>query len=190
MKNSDNIAVRLARHSDIGQMIEVCAQNLVENNREKFAAVDFSRQGFLIGKLTEEDAKKYIDDQENYFVCVATDGEEVLGYLTGCDVKKSGIDFFSVEPSLKKIQNEKIFYHKQIVKKLDAKNIGKKLLFAMFDEVKSRAYSHVICRIVHEPFYNEASISFHEKFGFQEVGSMEESGRVKGLKMGIYLKKT
>ena len=77
-------------------------------------------------------------------------------------------------PELEKFKNQKLFYHKQIVKNPDAKNIGKKLLFAMFDEAKKRGYLHVVCRIVHAPFFNQASVSFHERFGFKEVGKMEK----------------
>ena len=165
-------------------MINICAQNLVENNRGRFDANDFAAKGFLIRKLTKEDVREMLADQENHFACVAKNGEEVLGYLTGCDVSKTEIDFFKHAPELEKLKNQKIFYHKQIVKKPDAKNIGSKLLFAMFDEAKRRNYLHVVCRIVHKPFFNQASVSFHEKFGFKEIGAMEENG----LQLGIYLK--
>ncbi len=172
-----------AQHSNIPQMMAVCAQNLVKNNRDKFTDEDFSKNGFLIVQLTEELAKQFIDDPKNYFAHVAKNGEEVLGYLTACDVTKSGINF-EIVPAFEKIKNEKIFYHKQIAKKPDAKHVGKKLLFSMFDEVKSRGYKYVICRIVHAPLYNQASITFHERCGFKEVGSMEENG----AKLGVYLK--
>jgi GNAT superfamily N-acetyltransferase len=184
MNQDQAFKITPAQYSDIEQMIAICEQNLVENNRDKFAAEDFSKKGFLISRLTLDDAKKMIDDQNNSFACVIKNGAEVLGYLTGCDLEKYGTKFFENVPSLEKIKNEKIFYHKQIVKKPDAKNIGKKLLFAMFDEAKNRGYSHVICRIVHAPFCNETSISFHEKFGFQKIGSTEENG----VTLGIYLK--
>jgi len=170
-----------AIHADITQMIAVCAQNLIENNREKLSADDFSKKGFLVRKLTKEDVEEMLADQKNHFACVVKEGEKVLGYLTGCDAAKSGIDFSKHAPDLQKIT--KLFYHKQIVKVLEAKNVGTKLLFTMFNEAKSRGYSHVICRIVHKPFFNQASISFHEKFGFKEIGAMEENG----LTLGIYL---
>ena len=184
MSQDQAFKISLAQYFDIDQMIAICEQNLVENNREKFAAEDFSKKGFLISRLTAFDAKKMIDDQKIFFVCVIKDGEEVLGYLTGCDVGECKTKFFEDVPSLEKIKNEKIFYHKQIVKKPNATKIGKKLLFAMFDEAKNRGYSHVICRIVHAPFCNETSISFHEKFGFQKIGSTEENGVI----LGVYLK--
>ncbi len=170
---------------EISQMIEICAQNLVENNRDKMSSNDFSNQGFLIRKLTKEDVKKMLSNQVKHLVFVAKEGENIQGYLTGCDVIESGFDFDLYVPSLNKIAGGKFFYHKQIVKRFEAKNIGSKLLFSMFDEAKSRGYSHVICRIVHQPFLNQISISFHEKYGFKQVGEMFENNNV----LGIYLKK-
>lgn len=155
--------------ADIAQMIEICAQNLVENNRDKFAADDFAAKGFLIRKLTREDVEEMLADQENHFSCVVKNGAEILGYLTGCDVKKSEIDFIRNVPELAKFKNQKLFYHKQIVKKLDAKNVGTKLLQAMFDEAKIRNYSHVVCRIVHKPFFNQASIFFIKNLASEKL---------------------
>jgi predicted GNAT superfamily acetyltransferase len=170
--------------ADIAQMIDICAQNLIENNDKKFTAAEFSQKGFLVKKLTKEDVEEILQDQKNQFVCVAKEGEEVLGYLIGCDVSKTKINFLKYWPDFKKSEKGKFFYHKQIVKKPEAKNVGKKLLLAMFDEAKIRSYSQVICRIVHKPFFNQASINFHQKFGFNQVTTMEESG----MMLGIYQK--
>jgi hypothetical protein len=78
----------------------------------------------------------------------------------------------------------KTFYHKQIVKKAGVKKVGEKLLLAMFEESKRRGYEKIICRIVQRPFFNQASISFHEKFGFKKIGEMSEYE----IDLGIYLK--
>jgi L-amino acid N-acyltransferase YncA len=126
-----------------------------------------------------------IDDQQNYFVCVAEKNDEVLGYLIGCDIAVSGINF---PENIFDLKNEKIFYHKQIVKKVGTKNIGEKLLLSMFDEARNRGYLRVICRIVHQPFYNELSVSFHQKFGFKEIAAMVEDSPSLNLVMGIYLR--
>jgi predicted GNAT superfamily acetyltransferase len=169
---------------EISQMIEICAQNLVENNRDKMSSDDFSNKGFLIGKLTKEDVQEMLANQDKHFVVAVKESENLQGYLTGCDLSESGIDFSLYVPNLNKIEGAKFFYHKQIVKRPEAKNVGSKLLLSMFDEAKARGYSHVICRIVHQPFLNQSSISFHEKFGFKKVGEMSENNNV----LGIYLK--
>jgi L-amino acid N-acyltransferase YncA len=42
----------------------------------------------------------------------------------------------------------------------------------------------VVCKIVHQPFENKISISFHEKFGFKKISEIAEKDYV----AGIYLK--
>ncbi len=180
-----NIAIFEANQGDIEQMIEICAQNLIETNRQKFSSQDFSKKGFLVRRLTFENAKIMIDDKENYFVCVAKNGDEVLGYLIACDIKKLEFSFPpEVLNQLSIGQKTKIFYHKQIVKKAGVKKVGEKLLLAMFEESNRRGYKKIICRIVQRPFFNQASISFHEKFGFNKIGEMSEYE----IDLGIYLK--
>lgn len=181
---SESCKVFPAKYSDIAQMIKVSGEVLVKTNRAKFSDEDFAKQGFLIVQLTEEVARKFIDNSQNHFACVAKEGEDVLGYLTSCDVKESGIIFSEEMPEFKQIKDQKIFYHKQIARRPGTKNIGQKLLLAMFDEVKKRGYSHILCRIVHAPFYNEVSVVFHQKFGFRKIGEMEDNGAM----LGVYLK--
>ena len=87
---------------------------------------------------------------------------------------------------LKKFQkkSDKILYYKQIAKKPGEKNIGGKLLSAMFDEGRSRGYRSVICKIVHQPIRNETSVAFHEKFGFKKISSLTENN----ITFGIYFR--
>ena len=173
----------LAQHCDIEKMMEICEENLLENNREKFSANDFSNKGFLLTRLTSQNVQEMIDDKKNYVVLVAKDGDKIMGYLIACDIEK--VDY-ELREKIKELKNfrGKVFYHKQIVKKLGVKQVGEKLLLSMLDEVNNRGYSHVVCRIVHEPFYNQASISFHQKFGFSQVGLYKKNE----VLTGIYLK--
>ncbi len=182
IKNS--IITKAAQHQDIEQMMAICEQNLLTTNCQKFTAVDFSQKGFLLTRLTFENAKKMIDDEKNYFLAVAKNDDEVLGYLIACDIEKSGINLPKAVLSAQEITNSKIFYHKQIAKKLTAKGVGKKLLLAMCEQARKRGYEKIICRIVHAPFYNQASISFHQKFGFKKIGEMQENK----IALGIYIK--
>ena len=92
MSKSELLQVKPAENSDIDQVIEVCSENLVSTNREKFTDEDFSKRGFLIRKMTPEEAKEMIDDKENHFLNVVKSGDEVLGYLSGCDLKKTPLD--------------------------------------------------------------------------------------------------
>ena len=119
MTKENSIITIPAQHFHINQMMDVCARNLVKNNRDKYSDEDFSKKGFLIVQLTEEIAKKFIEEKENHFACVAIDGEEVAGYLVGCDIKKSGIDLFSNVPELKKFQHETIGHIEKIIEYLN-----------------------------------------------------------------------
>lgn len=172
-----------AQITNISQMIEICELNLAQNNKDKLSAEDFSKQGFLIGKLTFDDAEKFIIDSES-IAKIAKDNNEILGYITGYDIKKSKINFFENIKDLEKIRHKKIYYHHQIVKKPQTKNVGSQLLQATLDEVKSKGYDYVICCIIHAPLYNEASISFHKKFGFENIGEM----KAEDFTRGVYLK--
>jgi len=84
-----------------------------------------------------------------------------------------------------KKSEKKIFYYSQIAKKPNSKNVGKQLALAMIDEIKKRGYHYVVCKIVHEPIKNEASITFHEKLGFKCIEEIDQENYL----CGIYLKK-
>lgn len=190
MNKLESLQIKPAEYSEINQVIEVCSENLVSTNREKFSDEDFSKRGFLIRKMTPEEAKEMIDDKENHFLYVVKNGDEVLVYISGCDLKKTPLDLQEKVFKAQELQDyiakngEKVFYHKQIAKRVSARNVGQKLLFAMFENAKNRGYGYVVCRIVYQPFYNEISIAFHEKFGFRKIGEMEDNG----AQLGVYLK--
>jgi len=183
---NNDLAFKISKVSqkDIPQMVAICAQNLVENNRDKFSNEEFSKRGFLIRKLAAADVEEMIEDQENFISLVLKNGDEVLGYVNGCDILKTEIEFQQKVFALPQLKNQRIFYHKQIAKKDGAKNVGKELLFAMFDEAKNKGYEQVVCKIVQKPFFNEISDSFHRKFGFEKFGYIKDSG----VELAIYLK--
>lgn len=186
LKSNDHksLLVKAAELIDINCMIAICEENLVENNRDKMTSDDFSKKGFVFLKLTAADAKSMIEDQKNFLTLVLKDGDEVLGYLIAHDVSKSEIEFQKKILQIEELKNHKIFYHRQIAKKSGVKNVGQKLLFTMFDEARFRGYSCIVCKIVHQPFYNQASISFHKKFGFKQISEIKTNDR----NAGIYLK--
>lgn len=191
MKNSDLVAkVKAASYADIEQILRICEQNLVNNN-QKLSTKDLSQRGFLLNKLTEDQVRKMVDDPENFLVLVLKKSDEVLGYLIACDISKTEKEFQEKIyhfPELKKPIGEnsdgRLFYYRQIAKKIGEKKVGEKLLLVMFEEAKKRGYGQLFCKIVHEPFYNVVSAHFHQKFGFEKIGVIEENGGVRG----VYLK--
>ena len=178
--NSEN--VEFATSQDIGEMVAICATQLVAN-REGDNAQNMGKSGFLIVELTKDQAKDIINDSKDSLALILKRDDEILGYLTAFDIKKTEDEFrqkvFSV-PQLQKF-GKKIFYYNQIAKKPNSKNVGKKLTLAMVDEAKKRGNSCIICKIGHKPFRNEASIAFHEKLGFKCIEEIDKGGYLCGI---------
>lgn len=182
---SKDLIIKNANYEDVSQIVEICAQNLVENNHEDFASGALSQRGFLIKKLDEKGVKMMIDDKSNFFVLVLKSGDEVLGYLSACDISKTEKSFQKKVSQLEEINSkERVLYYKQIAKRPLEKKVGSKLILALFAEAKKRGYEFIVCKIVHKPCKNMASIGFHKKFGFQEISSVVEND----VELGIYLK--
>jgi L-amino acid N-acyltransferase YncA len=78
-----------------------------------------------------------------------------------------------------------IFYYSQIAKRQNYYNVGKGLVLSMFEELRKRKISIIICRIIHGPIKNEKSISFHQKLGFYCIGDVDYNN----YQIGIYFKK-
>lgn len=172
-----------AQLSDLEQIIEICAANLVENNQKKFSAEDFSRRGFLLKKLTFDAAQEMILNHENYIFLVAKNDEEILGYVIAFDARNvadQGLNQSLELPEIKQIDG-KILYYSQIAKKPSAKNIGEKLTLAMIDEANKRNYSQIFCKIVHAPFRNQKSIDFHLRLGFKMIAELSDEETSKGI---------
>jgi L-amino acid N-acyltransferase YncA len=178
--------VEKAKYEDIAQMIEVCRLNLVGTNKENFSSNDFTKKGFLVTALTEESAKEMLDDEARFYVAVAKEDKEVVGYLSACDASSINDDF---PEDVSEIFKRKTIYYKQIAKKPNAKNVGENLINSLISEAKNLGYEQIICRIVHQPFLNQKSISFHEKFGFQQISEITQNNALGETTLGVYLKK-
>ncbi len=183
-KNSNYMLVRSATDNDIEQILEINAKNLLANNKDKMTSEEFSKKGFILMKVTKKDLENAIADKLGYIVLVSEENSEITGYLTACDITNVDVKFQKEVAAIKEASGHKILYYKQIAKKPETQNVGKNLIAKMFDEARHRSYSCIICKIVHKPFYNQASIGFHEKYGFSKVDEIKEEDRL----IGVYLK--
>ena len=181
--NQLEIKVKAAEIRDIPEMVAINAAHLMANKSEKSR---LNQSGFLIVKLTADDVERMILDEENFVVLVLKKKEEVLGYLIACTIANTENFFQEALAKIPELQNSqtKPFYYKQIAKKIGEAGVGKSLLLALENEARKRGYSHLVCRIVHQPILNEASISFHQKSGFKLVSTFSEEQ----ITAGIYLK--
>ena len=174
------LQVRAARHEDIAGIIKICEENLLTNHQKNMTNEEIVKSGFLMSKLESDYAKNMIDDEENFIFLVAEEAGEILGYLTACDISKVAADF---QKEIIEAEH-KFVYYKQIAKRPGIKGLGTELFLGLLAEAKRRNYTAILCKIVHEPIYNQASIAFHEKNGFKEIRKAQEKNRL----VGVYLR--
>jgi len=177
---------RKAKYEDIAKITEICRLNLVGTNKENFSADDFSKRGFLVTAISEDLVKEMIDDHKNHLVFIAQENEEIIGYLTACNIEIMPDDFL---PSFKETLHKKTIYYKQIAKKPGTQNVGDGLLNLFIKEAQENGYEQIICHIVHQPFFNQKSITFHEKYNFRNIGETIQNKSLGETTLGIYLRK-
>ncbi len=184
-EDEESRVIKPASHDDIKSMMEICEENLLEDKCLKLNSEEISENGFLLYRLTFEKAKEIIDNK-NFFCLILKNNDETLGYLFGCDLEKTEDGFYEKALKLDKVKEitGKIYYHRQIAKKAGFKHVGRQLLTAMVEEAKNHGYSHIICKIVLKPFYNQTSVFLHEKFGFRKIAEINENS----ITTGVYLK--
>ena len=183
--------VRSATTNDIAEIIVICQQNLAKNKDQS----QLSKTGFLFGELTFDALEKEIKNPQDFIILVCVEDKKIIGYLTAqvitevakvAKVAKVEIDFYQkVKELLGEIPDKEILYYKQIAKKIGEKNVGSKLLTELCKTASEKGYSHLVCKIIHQPFFNQNSIDFHQKNGFQQIGLRKANGNL----AGIYLKK-
>jgi len=192
MSSKNNISenlfekVRLATSHDIEDISVICSNQLIKNRKGQDQKT-LEESGFLLGEYSKEKWQETISDNENCLTLVLEKREGVVGYLTGCDIIKTESELqekVSLLLGLEDLERQ-VFYYSQIAKKQTISNVGKPLVLAMIDEIAKRKFSFVICKIIHGPIKNYASIAFHEKLGFKYIGEMYQEGYLRG----IYLKK-
>ncbi len=179
-----------ANKSDVKPILAILQEHLLDLQNPNRLAQD---SGFLVRHFSEKEIEDLILDNKNNLVLTARDDDKVIGYITSSrfsqlseNIQKDVIDCLQVT----KISDlSKVLYYRQIAVKYGAtksgiKNIGSNLIERFLKEAKIAGYDYIICRIIHEPVMNSRSISFHQKFGFDEIGTAKE----KDFVAGIYLK--
>lgn len=180
--------IESAEKKDLFRMLEILNKNLIPINKyQELNQEKTENSGFLIGSFSIEEISTRIDGKENHIILTAKE-EEIIGYLISHNLRQ--IDdlmykCFTSFPEINSIKDKKkILYYRQIAKLPEKKNVGSKLVEAMFDKAREMGYEAVVCRIVHAPLQNKISIAFHEKFGFRFLGLVQNGD----VTLGVYLK--
>src|SRR3989344_3549719 len=88
--------------------------------------------------------------------------------------------------AIEEICAENLVQNRQdLAKKVGYNGVGSALLETLIKTAKEKNFKTIICRIIHQPIKNLASIAFHQKFGFRLEGERERSD---GYVAGLYVK--
>lgn len=188
-QNNKPMKIRLATHQDTPQMLGILQENLVDISDPKVSQ-NQHQNGFLIRHIGVLEMEELVLDDQNNIVLVVEENGEVLGYLIACRLNSMRADLCAgLLPSLRLQeinQLEKVIYHRQIAVKAGFKGVGRLLLEEFLGLARKLDYQYAVCRIIHQPIYNQKSVIFHQKFGFKQIGDDAKDGVVAGV-YGVWL---
>ncbi|TFG21438.1 MAG: hypothetical protein EU530_00350 [Promethearchaeota archaeon] len=151
-----------ASFEDVDTILEINQKNLQIN------IIDNSR-GFLMGTRT----KKWISDNLDKYFVVKEIGQ-VLGYA---EIDFTiGKEYFATgkweresiqKKVLETVDKKNFVYLIQLASNLHRKGVGKCIIEGLSETFKGLA---IISFVSFKPYFNEASVHFHEKVDFQKAG--------------------
>jgi L-amino acid N-acyltransferase YncA len=146
------VQIRSFEIKDTQSILEIINYNILNST----ALYDYKIRNF-------EDQKKILEDKINkgFPVIVAESDGKLIGFGMYSEFRFREAYKFTVEHSVYVFPDEM------------GKGIGKLLLIRLIELAKAQGLHTMIGVIDSE---NKSSISFHEKFGFKNVGTIKESG--------------
>lgn len=188
-ENRHQQQVNFATEADLEGMLQVLKANLISN--KKFNQINKNKveaSGFLIGPFTADEILYHLQENKSSIILTLKEEERVVGYLISYALDQVNENLFEEFNSFSEISvvadKSKILYYRQIAKLPGKENVGKQLANKMLEEAKKLGYKMVVCRIVHEPFYNKVSTNFHQNLGFNLLGTVKNNN----ITLGVYLK--
>lgn len=178
------IKTRQAVQIDSPEIIRILRQHLISLKEDES---QLESQGFLIYPHTLSDIESFILDKENYFILVAEDTNNLIGFAICCDIKimTSLLLHLGSLSNMDELASSKMLYLKQIAKENGNTGVGKALMQSILQHAINADCNYIISQIAHAPVMNARSISFHEKFGFELISTVERDAGV----TGVYLKR-
>lgn len=142
------------------------------NARGQDASIE---RGFLLTKITEDEILKSLNHSGRYFVAAKRDGE-IVGFVV---ISKPKISDEMLERIIwennsfkTKVTSERHFYIQIVATKPDC--MGKGVAQFMYESLyKKLPNSFISVFIVTKPITNNRSLMFHQKQGFEQIGSLQ-----------------
>lgn len=174
------IKTRQAEQIDSAEIIRILQQHLISLKQDNS---ELESQGFLIYPHTLDDIESFILDKDNYFILVAEANNHVIGFAICCDIKLMISLQLHLAPlsNMNELASSKILYLKQIAKENGTTGVGKVLMQSILQYASKVNCNYVISQIAHYPVRNSRSISFHQKFGFELISTVERDANVTGV---------
>jgi len=146
------IKIRPAVFSDLDTILEITNHQILNST----SIYDYEPRDF-------EDQKAWFDKKnaDKFPVLVAEFEQSPIGYAT--------YDIFRRQEAFRKTVEHSIY----VAEEFTGKGAGKLLLAALIEIAKEQGFHTMIGVICTE---NKNSINFHEKFDFEKIGLLKESG--------------
>ncbi|MEG5164558.1 GNAT family N-acetyltransferase [Microcoleus sp. AT3-A2] len=132
-------------------------------------------RGFLLTQITEDEIVQSLNNSCKYFVSAKTDGK-ILGFVAISQPKISDEMLNKIiwkdERFKKKVTSERHFYLQVVATKLDC--MGRGVARFMYEEIyQVFPNSFISLFIVTQPIANTRSLMFHQKQGFEQIGTLQ-----------------
>ncbi len=132
-------------------------------------------RGFLLTQITEDEIVQSLNNSCRYFVSAKSDGE-ILGFVAISQPKISDeiLDkiIWKDEAFKKRVTSDRHFYLERVATKLDW--MGRGVAQFMYKEIyQVFPNSFISLFIVTQPIANTRSLMFHQKQGFEQIGTLQ-----------------
>ncbi|MEG3911109.1 GNAT family N-acetyltransferase [Microcoleus sp. w1-18aA5] len=132
-------------------------------------------RGFLLTQITEDEIVQSLNNSCRYFVVAKTDGK-IVGFVAISQPKISDeiLDkiIWKDEVFKKRVTSDRHFYLERVATKLDW--MGRGVAQFMYKEIyQFFPNSFISLFIVTQPIANTRSLMFHQKQGFEQIGTLQ-----------------
>ena len=173
--------IRQVKATELAELLQLINSNVIDPVRiaDKDYISKLASEGFLVGKLHEDEIKKMLDR----IFLVVTSKQRIIGYLRideEIDVDFKELDMQGmvdwVHTDFKKYYYQLPHYEiggVLVTKEFSRKNIGAFLLYKAMGMLKYKNLKYLFSFVPVSPVRNEPSLKFHLKNGFKVIAKLQ-----------------